>query len=129
MNSKISNIESLVSQFNKPDMDTQGRREDVSPGMTRPDSQNIPHSDSQTLWSEFLDTLSLPKDELSSSKPYKIDDDIIETIQQCDFKTSSTQVVNSILRVFLMANLDRLRSLRIQPTQSLFDKYPQHEDN
>lgn len=76
-------------------------------------------------------TLSTAKDDSSAlaGKPYKIDEDIVETIQQCSFKGNSTLVLNSILRTFLVANLPRLREIRMQKIQSLFEKYPQDENN
>ena len=56
---------------------------------------------------------------------YKIDEDIIETIAQCDFKVPTTTVLNCILRTFIVANIANFRDIRLQRPESLFDKYPE----
>ncbi len=77
------------------------------------------------LWKEFLECLNDPDDEASErTKLYAIDDDIIETLHQCNFgKKSNANVINSILRTFLVDNIDRLRQMHRPRSISLLDKY------
>lgn len=78
------------------------------------------------LWKEFLEVLNEPEDEPDSGKSkklYCIDEDIVETLHQCDFGKPNVQVINSILRVFLIDNITRLRELHRPRSLSLLDKY------
>lgn len=132
MNNQTPNLESLVQGFNQPDTPISPAVQ-VLPAEPKEDivTEDTQSPTSSTLWEEFMATLSTAKDDSSAlaGKPYKIDEDIVETIQQCSFKGNSTQVLNSILRTFLVANLPRLREIRMQKIQSLFEKYPQDENN
>lgn len=77
------------------------------------------------LWNEFLDFLkdSDEEDEEMGSKSYDIDDDIIFTLQQCDFGKPKVYVINSILRAFIMANVPNLKKILKPKRISLIDKY------
>ncbi len=81
-----------------------------------------------SLWDEFRRVLDKPKGDgviSVAQKTYKIDEDIIETIAQCDFKVPTTTVLNCILRTFIVANIANFRDIRLQRPESLFDKYPE----
>lgn len=78
------------------------------------------------LWHEFLEILKDPEDEADtrrSKKLYSIDDDIVETLHQCDFGKPNVVVINCILRTFLIDNIERLRDLYRPRSASLLDKY------
>ena len=77
------------------------------------------------LWEEFIDCLKDPEDDhtISRTKLYAIDDDIVETLHQCDFGKPNVHVINSILRTFLIDNIPRLREMHRPRSVSLLDKY------
>lgn len=76
------------------------------------------------LWEEFLECLNDPDDNPSDrTKLYAIDDDIVETLHQCIFGKPNVQVINSILRTFLIDNITRLREIHRPRSNSLLDKY------
>lgn len=81
------------------------------------------------LWNEFIGYLNdndMPDENTehpSKSRRYDIDDDIVETLHECNFGKSNTDVINSILRAFLVDNLENLREVYRPKKQSLFDKY------
>lgn len=77
------------------------------------------------LWEEFLECLNDPEDEATErTKLYLIDDDIVETLHQCDFGgKSNANVINCILRTFLVDNIERLRQVHRPRSISLLDKY------
>ncbi|MCM1491098.1 MAG: hypothetical protein NC095_09780 [Muribaculum sp.] len=82
-----------------------------------------PDSDDPLLWKEFINMLELPSEQSNiGCRKYEIDDDIIFTLQQCDFGKPNVQVINSILRTFLISNIEKLKSFLVK-RQSLFDKY------
>ena len=68
--------------------------------------------------------LELPREKpAAGQKIYNIDSDIIETISQCKFPGSTTHVVNTILRVFLKANIEQLIKIRKERAVTIFDNY------
>ena len=79
------------------------------------------------LWTEFLEILNDPEEESEdnrTTKLYAIDDDIVETLHQCDFDGKpNVDVINSILRAFLIDNIERLKKMQMPRTVSLLDKY------
>ncbi len=76
------------------------------------------------LWKEFVVCLNDPDEEPSErTKLYAIDDDIVETLHQCNFGKPNVSVINSILRTFLVDNIERLREMRRPKSNSLLDKY------
>lgn len=78
------------------------------------------------LWNEFMDILNDDEEieESRNTKLYAIDDDIVETLHQCDFDgRPNVDVINSILRAFLIDNIDRLRQRYRPRSVSLLDKY------
>ena len=79
------------------------------------------------LWTEFLEILNDPEEESEdnrTTKLYAIDDDIVETLHQCDFDGKpNVDVINSILRAFLIDNIERLKKMQLPRSVSLLDKY------
>lgn len=77
------------------------------------------------LWEEFKECLLEPEEDtsISRSKLYAIDDDIVETLHQCDFGKPNVHVINSILRTFLIDNIPRLREMHRPRSVSLLDKF------
>lgn len=76
------------------------------------------------LWNEFMDCLNDPEEEpIERTKLYAIDDDIVETLHQCNFGKPNVTVINSILRTFLVDNIERLREMHRPRSVSLLDKY------
>lgn len=77
----------------------------------------------ETLWNEFRIVLDSDSP-VVGRKTYFIDNDIIDTINQCDFGAPNTAVVNAILRTFLTANISYLQMIekkKLYP--SILDKY------
>lgn len=83
------------------------------------------HKESEgRLWNEFMDSLNDPEEEpIERTKLYAIDDDIVETLHQCNFGKPNVSVINSILRTFLVDNIERLREMHRPRSVSLLDKY------
>lgn len=77
------------------------------------------------LWEEFKECLLDPEEDtsISRTKLYAIDDDIVETLHQCDFGKPNVHVINSILRTFLIDNIPRLREMHRPRSVSLLDKF------
>lgn len=79
------------------------------------------------LWTEFLEILNDPEEETDdnrTTKLYAIDDDIVETLHQCDFNGKpNVAVINSILRAFLIDNIETLKKMQLPRSMSLLDKY------
>lgn len=76
------------------------------------------------LWEEFVECLNdTDEDPPERTKLYAIDDDIVETLHQCSFGRPNVSVINSILRTFLVDNIERLRELHRPRSVSLLDKY------
>lgn len=79
------------------------------------------------LWKEFSECLSDSEsdtdDEERSSKKYAIDNDIVETIRQCNFGKPNIRVINSILRVFLTDNIPNLLNLPNKKVNTILDQY------
>ena len=75
------------------------------------------------LWDEFIEILNEEEESTDRTKLYAIDDDIVETLHQCNFGKPNVHVINSILRTFLVDNIDRLRQMHRPRSRSLLDKY------
>lgn len=75
------------------------------------------------LWDNFIDTLNEKDSEIERSKLYAIDDDIVETLHQCNFGKPNVHVINSILRTFLVDNIPKLKEMYRPRSKSLLDKY------
>lgn len=80
------------------------------------------------LWDEFIAILNDPEEdpEIERSKLYAIDDDIVETLHQCNFGKPNVHVINSILRTFLIDNIAKLREMHRPRSKSLLDKYDEN---
>lgn len=116
-NLKIPTLESLISGIGEGEK--KKSNDDIR---SQPIAQETMSIESGELWNAFIKALDLPKEKSTGgSKVYNIDADIIETINQCDFSTSTTRILNTILRLFLLANLKHLSKLRKLRPVSLFD--------
>lgn len=125
METKIPNLDSLVSGIAEPAKGKPSETATEDNTMETPGRNSIDATmDSNPLWEEFMSLLEASKDNSGTpQKIYKIDADIIETVAQCDFRGRSvSQVLNCILRTFLIANIGSLDNLR-RHSPSLFDKY------
>lgn len=109
-------IESIIGNITKP-TDTYTKTE--NPERDKPSNQGL----SGRLWDDFIDTLNDQDIEIERSKLYAIDDDIVETLHQCEFGHSNVHVINSILRTFLIDNIPRLKEMYRPRSKSLLDKY------
>lgn len=123
MNKKDNDLDSIMA-----DLETSGKKSpaEESPKQraepvaeaTEPVSESEPNT---SLWKEFLEYLDESKQQDNvGCRRYEIDDDIIFTLHQCDFGKSNAQVINSILRTFLVANIDAVRKYIVK-RPSLFD--------
>lgn len=75
------------------------------------------------LWTAFKQQIDKDAKRTNrSTNLIPIDPDLVETFRQCDLKCATWVSINSIIRVFLEANLDKLKEYRVTPTKSLFDK-------
>lgn len=76
--------------------------------------------ESDALWSTFMEKLQSsgsPERKEVHGKNYFIKEDIINTLQMCDFnKKPVTFVVDAILRAFITLNNENLRKLKKQKT-------------
>ena len=77
------------------------------------------------LWDEFMECLNDQTEdpEISRTKLYAIDDDIVETLHQCCLGKPNVHVINCILRTFLIDNIPRLQMMHRPRSMSLLDKY------
>lgn len=99
-------------------------RQSVKDEPVSPSSSSIDYETQGRLWDEFMDCLNDPEEEPTErTKLYAIDDDIVETLHQCNFAKPNVSVINSILRTFLVDNIDRLRKMHRPRSRSLLDKY------
>lgn len=120
MEKKIPNIDSLMDGI--VDEDTQSMIEEQPAKNVRRDETEV---SADNLWTELQVMLNSIKDDPAptNQKIYRIDADIVETLSQCNFRNHSTStVINSILRTFLIANIRELDRLR-RHAPSLFDSY------
>lgn len=124
MNTKDSDLDSIMadlkSSANKKSPTEEPPKQTDSP--VAETAEVVSEADTGTcLWKEFLEYLdeSKPQDNVGCRR-YEIDDDIIFTLHQCDFGKSNAQVINSILRTFLVANIDVVRKYIVK-RPSLFD--------
>jgi len=122
-------METTKKKYNKPDI------EDFISNMGMestedPETILVETVEHGRLWKEFLECLKEDDDtiERCDTKKYSIDDDILETMRQCDFGKPVVDVINSILRAFLVDNLGHLRDIYRPRVTSLFDKYPQNTE-
>ena len=75
------------------------------------------HSDEgDELWIKFIETLSEKKEStlpIENKKLCRIEADIADTLDDINIdKASRTELVNAILKAFILTNLDRLASFR-----------------
>lgn len=123
MNNAISDLESLVAGLEDNDVPMP-----PIPGFAndKGTSSNTNKEESHCrLWNEFMAAVEIPRQDSESMKGrnYQIDVDLVETLNQCNFKNATnSSVINAILRVFLLDNLPNLRTLQKKNKPvSLFD--------
>lgn len=78
------------------------------------------------LWAEFTECLKASAAEERATrklKLYAIDSDIVKTLNQCDFQASNVRVINSIIRTFLIDNVENLKKIQKTKVESILDKY------
>lgn len=99
-------------------------------GAVRDTTQPLPYNGNNLgtdhqgrLWDDFIDTLNEKDSEIERTKLYAIDDDIVETLHQCNFGHPNVHVINSILRTFLVDNIPKLKEMYRPRSKSLLDKY------
>lgn len=121
----MPDIDSILSGIPK---DKQTQRPDESQKKDNAEKKSglkLECSDEGKLWNEFIECLTDDTDEKShhGCKTYRIDDDIIHTLHQCDFGRSNAVVINAILRVFLIDNICNLKKVVKPRIESILDKY------
>ena len=75
------------------------------------------------LWTEFSSCLT-SEQPIVGRKAYHIDNDVIDTLNQCNFGYPNVTVINAILRTFLEANVAHLKNIekkKLYP--SILDRY------
>ncbi len=122
-NSDGPDISAIIDGLSDPRSKGQRSQSTPTKGLQEaPQSENSEYKG--RLWEEFMECLNDPEDEASDrTKLYLIDDDIVETLHQCDFGKSNANVIYSILRTFLVDNIERLRQMHRPRSISLLDKY------
>lgn len=125
-------IASMISSLTNPDESTRMDVGESAEIKTIPDVA-VQEKEKETtasegacrLWQEFLECLEDSKEDAdnSSTKLYAIDNDIVETLHQCDFQAPNVYVINSILRAFLIDNIKHLKELPRMKVLSLLDKF------
>lgn len=78
-------------------------------------------TDAGDMWDSFISLLSESTDSSGSGKKlYKIDDDIIDTLNECDFNgCSNRHLINSMLRTFILKYKDEFLSRRVETASLL----------
>lgn len=131
------NIETIISDSIAEEPKVESKPVDEEPKVETPLNadeinkeeipENAPLGFQGRLWMEFMKCLEEPADpreeDIANTRRYTIDDDIVETLHQCDFKKSNTEVINSILRVFLTDNLINLKNVYRPKRKTLFEQY------
>lgn len=97
---QLPEIDGLVRDIKRQETVTTALKEDVDEPVA---------TDSWTLFLECSQQYGYRK-RIGDRKPCMIDDEIIETLKACDInKMSTTTLVNSVLRAFIIQNQDILR--------------------
>lgn len=120
---ELPDLENLVAGFNENPKPSSPKS---AAGNNLRQKQPVPMSDPKSkdeLWDIFLEAIKTKDKTHTGQKIYNIDTDLVETINQCRFNATTTHVINSILRIFIMSNLPRMVELRKDRPTSLFDKY------
>lgn len=79
------------------------------------------------LWDEFIDQVHEDRARVGR-RPYMIDNDIVATFDQCDIDGyNKTHLINSILRVFIKANIDRFKEYPKELIPSILDQCVKEE--
>ena len=115
--------DSILGSLKIPGIDNTTQIHAIEPQGTPLTTVN--NNDQGRLWDEFNVILNDPEEdpEIERSKLYAIDDDIVETLHQCNFGKPNVHVINSILRTFLIDNIAKLREMHRPRSKSLLDKY------
>ena len=118
---KIPDVNGLIRDLNNPELSEQ----QVSSIPSHPDiiSEKGP-APRDTLWNDFRSVLN-KEPEIVGRKCYYIDNDLLDTIDQCDFEgISKVNIINAIIRTFLEANVAHLHNIRKKkPYDTILDKY------
>lgn len=115
-------LDSIISGLNLQGNGSAKSNSGQYPPTSRNDDSDADHG---RLWNEFMVILNDPEEDpdIGRNKLYAIDDDIVETLHQCDFRKPNVHVINSILRTFLIDNIARLKEMHRPRSKSLLDKY------
>lgn len=126
----IPNLDKLVSGLNQPGISQEATSQsaELANEIKENENGNPAQAQTNTLWNELLVAIEDSKQSSDTTgkrpKPYMIDEDIVATLMQCNFKTRGTTVViNCILRTFLIANLENLMRIRQEKPISLFETH------
>ena len=117
-------LDSIINGLNIGSKTLEPPKQDSREVGNNSENNNVGHEG--RLWNEFMDILNDDEEieESRNTKLYAIDDDIVETLHQCDFDgRPNVAVINSILRAFLIDNINRLRQRYRPRSASLLDKY------
>lgn len=119
------NLESLVSGFSDNESITKTSTDRVNNFVDDPEISIDPRpNNGDTLWEKLNEMVVTSKDIFQQSKKsYRIDDDIVETLAQCNFNASTTCVINCILRTFIIAHISDLSKIRLQKPKTIFDQF------
>ena len=126
--SYMPDVGAIMDSFSKASVTPQEAppKKDIPPETAKPPTDtgltNPKHHGH--LWKEFSSCLNDTgaDTEISRSKSYRIDDDIVCTLHQCAFGKSNTKVINSILRTFLVDNSENLKQIIKPNVKSILDK-------
>ncbi len=81
-----------------------------------------PASSRADLWSYFIDTVEAYSGNKEERKPYFIDRDIVQTFNELDIDgLSNVNVINCILRTFILYNKDELKNYLKKRKTTLLD--------
>ena len=117
-------LDSILSGLNIESKTSEAPKQEAKELVNDSEVNDVAHEG--RLWNEFMDILNDDEEieESRNTKLYAIDDDIVETLHQCDFDgRPNVDVINSFLRAFLIDNIDRLRQRYRPRSVSLLDKY------
>ena len=122
INSIISGLP-VADANRKPEAD--GDAEDGSKGKKETSEQTPKDEEAADLWGDFLEFLNNPdKDTVNTgTRKYSLDQDIVDTLQQCEFGKPNVEVVNAILRAFLVNHIDKLVPLIKPKAITIIDRY------
>lgn len=120
--SKIPDVNGIINSISDS-QDVQEVQEETPKELPKHPDIITDDKPKEGLWNEFRSFLH-EDPPIVGRKPYYIDNDLIDTLNQCDFGAPNTTVLNAIVRAFLVANVDHLKNIekkKLYPT--ILEKY------